>query len=177
MQNPWLFYILSPNKNTYIRHLHPIAAQIFHFAYSHGEKQKRDFVLQCIFTSNSSPGKLCFQHSQLTQKHLPGICPLPFRSQTVYTSWTMVLFYAFIYLMQTFIEAHPVLAAKAWMEKMKEKNAHTHRKKERDELWVPMSPTYFAWYNFDGKCIRVVHPAHKEAFGTMAGRHCGETFR
>lgn len=47
MQNPWLFYILSPNNNTYIRHLHPITAQIFHFAYSHGEKQKRDFVSHC----------------------------------------------------------------------------------------------------------------------------------
>lgn len=37
-------------------------------------------------------------------------------------------------------------------------HTHAQKKKKRDELWVPMSPMYFTWYNFDGKCIRVVHP-------------------
>lgn len=50
MQNPWLFYILSTNKNTYIRHFHSVAVvQILHFAHSHGEKQKQDFILPCKY--------------------------------------------------------------------------------------------------------------------------------
>lgn len=55
----------------------------------------------------------------------------------------MILFYVFIYLMQTFIEAHPVFAAKALMEKWKlKKKMHTHAQKKKKEMnfefqWAP----------------------------------------
>lgn len=50
VQKPWLFYILSTNKNTYIRHFHSTAVvQILHFAHSHGEKQNRDVIFHCKF--------------------------------------------------------------------------------------------------------------------------------
>lgn len=162
MQTPWLFYILSTTKNTYIGHFHSIAAvQILHFAHSHGEKQNgTSYFIASIFTSNYFPGKLYFQHSQLTEKNnLPRICPLPFHSQTVYISWMMILFYVVIYLMQKFIEAHPVFAAKTWMEEWKWKKNCTHTQKMKEmNFWVPRNPMDFAWSNFGGKCIRVVHP-------------------
>lgn len=55
----------------------------------------------------------------------------------------MIFVYVFIYLMQKFIEAHPVFAAKAWMEKnesKKTKCTHTHTQRERDELLISNEP-------------------------------------
>lgn len=132
MQNPWLFYILSTNKNTYIRHFHSIAVvQVLHFAHSHGEKQKRDFILHCKYLHEQLLSWQTVLPALITdKKNLPVICPLPFHSQTVYISWMMILVYVFIYLMQKFIEAHPVFAAKAWTEKWKlKKKMHTHTQK------------------------------------------------
>lgn len=49
---------------------------------------------------------------------------------------------------------------RGWKNGSLKKKMHTdtHTQKKRDELCAPTSPMYFAWYNFDGKCIRVVHP-------------------
>lgn len=68
--------------------------------------------------------------------------------------------------MQKFIEAHPVFAAKARMEKWKLKkkiHTHTHTQDKQKEMnfRLPTCPMNFTWCNFDGKCIRVVHPADK----------------
>lgn len=164
VQKPCLFYILSTNKNTYIRHFRSIAVvQVLHFAHSHGEKQKTGLHISLQASSRAITFLAnCTSNTphNWQKKNLPDICSLPFHAQTVYLSWMMILFYVFIYLMQKFIEAHPVFAAKAWMEKwkLKKKNAHTHTKMKEMNFWVPTSPMYFTWYNFDGKCIRVVHP-------------------
>lgn len=132
MQNPWLFYILSPNNNTYIRHLHPIAAQIFHFAYSHGEKQKRDFVSHCKdlheqFLSWQSVLPTLLTDTKTSPWYLSTPIPLLDCLHIVNDDFI----YAFIYLMQTFIEAHPVLAAKAQMEKNEVKKCTRTEKRKR----------------------------------------------
>lgn len=112
-----------------MRHFHSIAvAQILHFAHSHGEKQKQDFIFHCKYLHKQLLSWQTRLPTLITDKKKSSwylLTPIPLSRLFTYNEWWF-LFY--VYLMQKFIEAHPVFAAKAWMEKWKlKKNTHTHR--------------------------------------------------
>lgn len=97
------------------------------------------------------------------KKNLSDIFPLPFHSQTVYISWMMIfilcIFDAEVYRSSSCIRSQ---SSDGKME-VKKKNTHTHTQDKQKEMnfRLPTCPMNFTWCNFDGKCIRVVHPADK----------------
>lgn len=146
-----------------MRHFHSIAvAQILHFAHSHGEKQKQDFIFHCKYLHKQLLSWQTRLPTLITDKKKIFLISAHSHSTLRLFTYNEWWFLFYVYLMQKFIEAHPVFAAKAWMEKWKlKKNTHTQSTNKEMNFWVPMSPTNFTWCNFDGKCIRVVHPADK----------------
>lgn len=168
-----------------MRHFHSTAvAQISHFAHSHGEKQNQDFVFHCKYLHRQFLSWQTQLPTLITdqKKNLPDICPLPFHSQTVYISW-MMIFILCIFDAE-FIEAHPVFAAKARMEKwkLKKKCTRTHTQKTNKKRWT-FEFQHAPWTSHGATLMEnalelfTLQTRHVQAFGTMAGRHCGETFR
>lgn len=168
VQNPWLFYILSPNKNNIHEtlSLHCCCSDLTFCSFS-WRKTKPGLCISLQVSSQAIP--LLANSTSNTRNWQNKIFLLSAHSHSTlrlftYHEWWF-LFY--VYLMQEFIEAHPVFAAKARMEKWKLKKNYTHRhthtrdKQKEMNFGVPTCPMNFTWCNFDGKCIRVVHPADK----------------
>ena len=127
------------------------------------EKNKNgtSYFIASIFTSNYSPGKPGKSTSNTHNWPKKSSCylstPIPLSSCLHIMNDDFILririFDAEVY------RSSSCICSQSLAGKMEEKKkTHTHTQNERDELWVPTSPMYFAWYNFDGKCIRVVHP-------------------
>lgn len=163
MQNSWLFYILSTNKNNIHEtlSLHCCCSDLIFCSFSW---RKTKTGLHMSLQVSSQAIALLANSTSNTHNWQKKIFLISAHSHSTlrlftYNEWWF-LFY--VYLMQKFIEAHPVFAAKAWMEKWKlKKNTHTQSTNKEMNFWVPTSPMNFTWCNFDGKCIRVVHPADK----------------
>lgn len=182
VQKPWLFYILSTNKNTYIRHFHSTTVvQILHFAHSHGEKQNRDVIFHCKFLHEQLLSWQTVLPTFITDKKISSwylSTPIPLSDCLHIMNDDFILrihiFDAEVY------RSSSCICSQSLDGKMEVKQiAHTHKKRKRWTSEFRRAPCTSHGITLMENALELftLQTTYLEAFGTMAGRHCGETFR
>lgn len=143
MQKPWLFYILSTNKNTYIRHFHSIAAvQIWHLLILMEKNKSGTSLFHCKYLHKPLFSWQTVLPTLITDKTKSSwylSTPIPLSDCLHITNDDFCL-RIHILDAEVYRSSSCICSQSLDGKKMEVKKMHTHTKKERDELLISNEP-------------------------------------